>query len=210
MRGVDRLIAVDQIGVCKQMQQIVRARAANDAVGVEPEGAPDRLAQLARSAIRIILKVVGGGLIGRDRLRAWSKRRLVRRQFDHPGHARRAALTGHIGLDLEHAGPGLRTRCRHYFLTPGSTPLPFSGGRGLCRAPYSGSRDCRRGPTSGSWRRYRLAPRERRNAAALAPRPKRRAIEGVVGHCDNVGDCRDGVGRCGVQPDTRMLQTSSR
>ena len=130
MRGVDRLVAVDQIGVRKQMQQIVRARTADDAVGIEPERAPDRLTQLACRAVRIVLKVVGGGLIGRDRLRARPERRLVRRQFYHLGHARRAAFTGHIGLDLEHAGPGLRTRCRHYFLTPGSDPSPFQGEAG--------------------------------------------------------------------------------
>ena len=67
MRGVDRLVAVDQIGVRKQMQQIVGAGAADDAIGIEPERAPDRLAQIDCRAVRIVLKVVGGGLIGRDR-----------------------------------------------------------------------------------------------------------------------------------------------
>ena len=41
MLGVDRLVAVDEIGLRQQMQEIVGAGAADDAVGVEAEGAAD-------------------------------------------------------------------------------------------------------------------------------------------------------------------------
>ena len=58
VRGVDRLVAVGEIGVRQQVQQIIRARAADDALGIEPECPPDRLAQLARRAVRIILEMM--------------------------------------------------------------------------------------------------------------------------------------------------------
>ena len=47
MRGVDRLVAVGEIGAREQIEQVVGAGAADDAVGVEPEGAADRFAQVA-------------------------------------------------------------------------------------------------------------------------------------------------------------------
>ena len=68
MRGVDRLVAVGEIGARQQIEQIVRAGAADDAVGVEPVGASDRFAQLGRRAVGIILEVLAGRAIGGDRL----------------------------------------------------------------------------------------------------------------------------------------------
>ena len=46
MGRVDRLVAVREIGVRDEVQKIVRAGAADDAVGIKPERSPDRLAQL--------------------------------------------------------------------------------------------------------------------------------------------------------------------
>ena len=129
MRGVDRLVAVGEIGARQQIQQVVGAGAADDAVGIEPERAPDRLAQLARRAVRIILADASAtDLIGRDRARARPERRLVRRQLEHLGDARRAALAGHIGLDIEHAGPGLGTHRSHRLLSLFSLSRHPSGG----------------------------------------------------------------------------------
>ena len=133
VRGVDRLVAVDEIGMRQQVQQIVGTGAADDAVGIEPERPPDRLAQFARRAVGVVLEMIGARLIGRDRARARPERRLVRRQLEHFGHARRAALAGHIGLDIEHAGPGLGTHRSHYLHSfvrvpePGERIYPFAG-----------------------------------------------------------------------------------
>ena len=46
-----------EIGVRQQVEDFVGAGAANDAVGIEPEGAADRLAQHARGAFRIVLQM---------------------------------------------------------------------------------------------------------------------------------------------------------
>ena len=155
MRGVDRLVAIDQIGVRQQMQEIVGAGAADDAVGIEPERVPDRLAQLDGRTVRIILEMIGGGLVGRDRARARPERRLVRRQLEYLGHARRAALAGHIGRDIEHAGTGFWTRGSHYPIAPG-LPLLFlplkGGGQGGGSRPKSLRKRRRRGPPPGSLR----------------------------------------------------------
>ncbi len=47
-----------EIGVGEQVEDLVRAGAADDAVGVEPEGAADRFAQHARGAFRIIFQMI--------------------------------------------------------------------------------------------------------------------------------------------------------
>ena len=57
MVGVDRLVAVHQIDGREKIQQLVRARAADDAVGIEAEGLADRFAQRGRRAVRIILEM---------------------------------------------------------------------------------------------------------------------------------------------------------
>ncbi len=64
VRGVNRLVAGAEIGVREIVQQFVRARAADDAVRIEPEGAPDGFAQRARGAFRVIFQMIGGGLVG--------------------------------------------------------------------------------------------------------------------------------------------------
>ncbi len=106
--------------------------------GIETESAPDRLAQIARRAVGIVLQMAGDGLVGRDRLRTRPERRLVGGQLVHLGDARRAALAGNIGLDLEHAG----TRGWGHAIVIGLSSLA----EGRPGAPYSGSHGCRRGP----------------------------------------------------------------
>ncbi len=167
VRGVDRLVAVGQIGVGDEIEQIVGAGAADDAVGIEPESAPDRLAQLGRGAVRIVLEMLGERAIGGDRLRARAERRLVRGKLDHARDAGRRAPARHIGIDGEHAGARLRTKrgghftpCRGLWLL--DRPLParqccFTGRSGpaarLWRGPYSGSRGFRRDPRPAPTRR---------------------------------------------------------
>ena len=139
VRGVDRLVAVGEIGARKEIEQIVRARPADDAVGVESIGAPDRFAQLGGRAVRVILQVLADGVVGRDRLRAWAKRRLVGRQLENLGDARRAALARHIGVDFKHARAWLGTGGGHGSLSGSRSWLT------VFPAPYSVSRGCRRG-----------------------------------------------------------------
>ena len=50
VQGVDRLVAVGEVGARQQIEQIVGAGAADDAVGIEPIHAPDRLAQRAATS----------------------------------------------------------------------------------------------------------------------------------------------------------------
>ena len=69
VRGGDRLVAMAEIGVREQIEDFVGAGAADDAVGVEPEGTADRLAQDPRGAFRIILQMRRHVLVGRDCLR---------------------------------------------------------------------------------------------------------------------------------------------
>src|SRR5215510_12468916 len=47
-------------------------------------------------------------MIGRDRLGARSERRFIRRELEYPRDARRATLSWHIGLNIQHAGARLR------------------------------------------------------------------------------------------------------
>ena len=71
--GVDRLVTVAEIGVGDEVQQIVRAGAADDAAGIEPEGVSDRFAQRGRGAVGIILQVIGDRAIGGDWLSDWGR-----------------------------------------------------------------------------------------------------------------------------------------
>ena len=112
--GVDRLLARPEKGLRQEMQQFVRPRPADDARRVEAERAADRLAQFGGGPVRIILKMMADSIIGRDRMRAWSERRLVGGEFEHFGSVRRGALARHIGLDREHAGTRFGTlSCGH-------------------------------------------------------------------------------------------------
>ena len=55
--AVEIASALAQIGVRQEIEDFVRAGAADDAVGVEPVGAADRLAQHPRGAFRIVLQM---------------------------------------------------------------------------------------------------------------------------------------------------------
>ena len=68
--GMDRFIAVAEIGVGDEIQEIVRAGAADDSLGVKPEGAADRFAQRGRRTVGIVLQVLADRAIGGDRMRA--------------------------------------------------------------------------------------------------------------------------------------------
>src|SRR6185437_13504312 len=109
VRGVDRLVAVLEIGAGDQVEQIVGAGAADDARRIEAERLTDRLAQRGRGAVRIILEVLAGLVVGGDRMRARAQRRLVGRELEHLGDAGRAALARDVRGNVEHAGARLRT-----------------------------------------------------------------------------------------------------
>jgi len=64
--GVDGLIAGAQIGMGDELQQFVRARAADDVLGIEPVACGDRLAQVVAAAVGIKVEVRGDGAEGRD------------------------------------------------------------------------------------------------------------------------------------------------
>ncbi len=103
--GRNRLVAMGEIGVREQIEDFVRAGAADDAVRVESEGAADRLAQHPRCALRIILQMRRGVLVDRNRLRRRPERRLVGGQLEHlAARLRHRALAGRVGRNIENAG----------------------------------------------------------------------------------------------------------
>ena len=152
--GADGLVAVAEIGMRQQIEDFVGAGAADDAVGIEPEGAADRLAQHARRTFRIILQMISRFLVDRDRLRRRSEWRFVGRQLEHlAARLRHRALARRVGRNLENAG--IRHGAGHLQLrTIGGSQasLPRSG------APYSALRGCRREPMSAPTRRPRSGP----------------------------------------------------
>jgi hypothetical protein len=103
MRRVDRLVAVIEIGARGQREQFVGTGAANNPAGIQPERFRDRLAQIMRGAIRIVVQRCGDPAIGLNRLRARAERRLVRGKFVHLRDTRRMAAARHIGIDLHDA-----------------------------------------------------------------------------------------------------------
>ena len=134
-----------EIGVGEQIEDLVRAGAADDAVGIEPEGAADRLAQHARGAFRIVLEMVDRVLVGLLRLGRGPERRLVGRELEHlAARLRHRALAGRVGRNVEDAG--IRHGAVHLELRIFGHGLtiwpPRSGG------PYSALHGCRRGPSS--------------------------------------------------------------
>src|SRR6202043_3092925 len=133
----------------------VGAGAADDAVGIEPEGAADRLAQHARGALRIVLQMRSPLLVDLNRLRRRPKRGLVGRQLEHlAARLRHRALAGRVGRNIENAG--VRHGAGHLQLRKSGAAftisLPRSG------APYSALHGCRREPMNAPPRRPRSAP----------------------------------------------------
>ena len=146
--GVDRLVARPDEGVGEQVEKLVRAGAAHDARGIEPERAPDCFAQLGRRAVGIFVQALGLRHIGFDRLAPRPERRLVRGQLEHPGDAGSAALARHVSVDRHHAGARFGT------LQRGHRKLQrFSRHPRKARAVgerYIGSRRVRREPRPGA------------------------------------------------------------
>jgi hypothetical protein len=102
--GMDRLVAGTDERMGEQIEKLIRAGPAHDPRGIEPERAPDRLAQLGGRTVGIFVQPHRLGLVGFDRLRARSQRCFVRGQLEHLGDAGRRAPAGHIGIDRKHAG----------------------------------------------------------------------------------------------------------
>src|SRR5262249_33315786 len=163
-------VAVAEIGVGNEVQEVVGARAADDAAGIEAERAPDRLAQRGRVAVGVVLQVFTDRVIGGDSPRARSERRFVRRQLEHAGDAGCLALARHVGIDREYARTRLRTlQDGHFTLRKSPTGggaaarprrgpscrvpgLPPGAAR-LRRSPYRGWGGFRRGPRRARWPR---------------------------------------------------------
>ena len=105
VRGGDRLVALAEIGVRQQVEDFIRAGAADDAVGVEAEGAADRLAQHPRGAFRIVLQMRRDVLVNGHGLRRRPERRLVGRQLEHlAARLRHRGLARRVGRNIEDAG----------------------------------------------------------------------------------------------------------
>src|SRR5262249_589536 len=104
---MDRLVTVAQIGVGDEVEQVIGAGSAHDAVGIEPEGVSDGLAEGRRRAVRIVLQMVGDGAIGGDRLWTRAQRGLVRGQLEYARDAGGGASARHVRVDSEHAGSRL-------------------------------------------------------------------------------------------------------
>src|SRR4029450_6976887 len=118
---------------------LIRARAADDAVGVETEGAADRLAQHPRGAFRIVLQMISRALVEGHGLRRGPERGLVGRQLEHlAARLRHRGLARRVGRNIEDAG--IRHGAGHLWLRvfwDFRTWQPRSGG------PYSALRGCR-------------------------------------------------------------------
>ncbi len=113
MLRVNSLVAVGEVGARKQVEQIVGAGAADNAVRIEPERGADCFAQGCRRAVRIILKVLAGRAVGRDCIRARPQRCFVGGELEHLGDARRGALARNVRGNVEHSGSRLRAVHRH-------------------------------------------------------------------------------------------------
>ena len=77
MGGVDGLVAIVQIGVSNEVQELIGAGAADNAIRIEPKGTADRFTQRGGIAIGVVLQVLADGVIGGDRLGARPERRFI-------------------------------------------------------------------------------------------------------------------------------------
>ena len=172
-------------------------------VRIEPEHAADRLAQRRRRAVRIILQMLGRPY-GRRRssLSLAPKRRLVRRQLEDLGDAGRAALARDVRGDVEHAGARLRSGRGHCGPQNLSAParagirsspaqgLLLGGNRIAGRVAADEGRRTNRGAGLNQGRADRLqgdAFRQRDQQGG--------AVEGAVGHGDEIGERRQRLRR---------------
>ena len=98
-----RFVAFPQIDLGQQVQEIIRAIAADDAIGIDAMHFAQRLAQQARRALGIDFELFGSGGKGGDRLRAGAERGFIGRELDRIA-ARLAGLARHIGRNIENTG----------------------------------------------------------------------------------------------------------
>src|SRR5690606_12533116 len=98
-----RFVAPAEIALGQKVQQIVRAIAADDLGGVNAVNFAERLAQEARSAIRIDLEIGTDAGIGLDGAGTGAQRALIGRELDGL-RTRRGRFARDIGGNIEDAG----------------------------------------------------------------------------------------------------------
>src|SRR5690606_34916317 len=96
-------VAVAEIGLGEQREQVARAVAAEDARGIKPVHFAQRLAQQARRALGIDFEDFAGPRESSLRARAGAQRAFIGRELDGFATAR-AGTPGHIGGDGHDAG----------------------------------------------------------------------------------------------------------
>ena len=98
------IVARRQIGLVQQGEDLVRAIAEDQALGLQSVQFRDGGAQLGRPAVGIDVDVLDGGLIGGARLFTRTQHVLVRGQLHRLGDPSDGRLAPHIGRDVEDAG----------------------------------------------------------------------------------------------------------
>jgi hypothetical protein len=102
--GVDHLVARPGVGLGQQREDLVGARAADDAGGVESVRAPDGRTQAGVARVRVDVEAAGGGAEGGDGPRARAERVLVGAELEGRDVARELRLATLVGGDVEDAG----------------------------------------------------------------------------------------------------------
>ena len=74
MGRINRFVAILEKGARQQIEQIIGAGAADDPIGIEPEGSADRVTQGRGGAVRIIFQVFARRPIGGSSVRARPQR----------------------------------------------------------------------------------------------------------------------------------------
>src|SRR3984893_5765115 len=101
--GVDGFVAVPEIGVSDQIQEIIRSGPAHNAVGIKPEGATYGFSQRRGRPVGIILQAIRHFTVRCYGVRTRPQRCLVGRKLEHLGNTWGRALPRHIGIDRAHA-----------------------------------------------------------------------------------------------------------
>src|SRR3981081_2727776 len=189
----------------QQIQNLVGAGAANDAVGIEPEGAADRLAQHARRTFRIILQMRRRLLVDRHRLRRRSEGRFVGRQLEHlVARLRHRGLARRVGRNLENAG--IRHGAGHLQLRiiGGSQASPFGGT--VYRVAWLPTRADERTDAPASIRADLMFSRLLWPATETSSAAPSKAVSGTA-TISASGDSARAISA--FQPETRMLHIST-
>src|SRR5262249_59428459 len=82
--AIDRLLAGPDIGMGDKVDELIRATATHDALGIKPVSLGNGMAQRTGGPIRIAVQLLSNGLIGGDRLGARAQRRLGGGKLDRP------------------------------------------------------------------------------------------------------------------------------